>query len=131
MPRALRSILAVFAGLIACVATVIACTLIAVHAMHLKTGNPAPGYLTLNVVYSLAAALLGGWLAARIAGFKPLHHGLALAMILALFSLLSLVKPSAAQPYNYQLLMAVLPPFAVLAGAAIAARSMPEPTPQV
>ncbi len=131
MPRPLRSILAVFAGLVACMATVIVCTLLAVHAMHLKTGHPTPGYLILNVAYSLAAAVLGGWLAARLAGFKPLHHGLALAMILAILGLLSLVNPSAAQPYDYQLLMAVLPPFAILAGAWLAARSMPEPTLQV
>jgi hypothetical protein len=130
MPRPLRSILAVLAGLAACMGLVIACTLATVHALHLMSGHPTSGYLILNVVYSLAAAVLGGWLAARLAGFKPLHHGLALAMVLALFGLLSLVKPSTAQPYNYQLLMAVLPPFAVLAGAALAARAISEPTPE-
>jgi MFS-type transporter involved in bile tolerance (Atg22 family) len=124
IPRSLRSVLAVLAGLLATFALTIACTLLAVHTMHLKSAHPTPGYLALNVFYSLLAAVMGGWVAARLSGYKPLHHALALAMILAALGLTMLIRPAPSQPYNYQLMMAVLPSFAVLGGGWLAARSL-------
>ncbi|SEG42882.1 hypothetical protein SAMN05421819_2885 [Bryocella elongata] len=124
IPQALRSVLAVLAGFVAMVALVIVCTLLAMQAMHLKSGHPTPGYLVINATYSLLAAVAGGWIAARLSRYKPLHHALALAMIVAFLSLVMLMKPSLSQSYTYQLAMAIVPPFAVLAGGWLASRQM-------
>jgi len=124
IPQALRSVLAVLAGSIAMVVLVIVCTLLAAHAMNIIPGHPTPGYLAINAACSLLAAVAGGWIAARLSGYKPLHHALALAMIMATLSLVMMIQPSLAQPYDYQLAMAILPPFAALAGGWLAARRM-------
>jgi putative membrane protein (TIGR04086 family) len=122
MPKFLRSILAVLAGFFSMFLVVIVLTLICVRVLHLKSGHPTPGYLAFNAIYSLAAAILGGYVAARVAGYKPLAHGIALGAVMFVFACLQLLHPAASQPYAYQLLLAVLPPLAAVAGAAFEAR---------
>jgi hypothetical protein len=123
IPKALRSVLAVLAGFALMISLVIACNLLATRAMNIP-GHPTPGYLVVSAAFSLLAAVAGGWLAARLSGYNPMHHALALAMLLGLLSLAMLIEPSPAQPYGYQLLMAALPPFAALTGGYLAARRM-------
>jgi putative membrane protein (TIGR04086 family) len=120
MPRPLRSVLAVLAGLAVMFVIVIACTLLSVALMHLKTGHPTPGYLVINVVYSLAAAVAGGWVAARLAGYRPVAHGVALALLMLVLSALSLLHPAPSQPFFYQLFLTIVPPLAAIGGATLA-----------
>jgi hypothetical protein len=120
MPRALRSVLAVLAGFVLMVAIVIACT----HALRLNAIQPTPGYLKINFACTMLAALAAGWLTARLAGYRPMAHGLALAMTMVLLGMVALMKPTPTQPWSYQFLLAAVPPFAVLLGSWIAARRM-------
>jgi uncharacterized membrane protein YfcA len=122
MPQSVRSILAVLAGFLSMMVVVVACTLASVALLHLKSGNPTPGYLVLNVVYSLAGAFLGGWVTARLAGVAPVGHGVALAVLIVLLSALSYVHYTGLQPLGYQIFVTVFPPFAAIAGAAIVRR---------
>jgi len=120
MPRPLRSVLAIVAGFAAMVVIVIVCTLLSVKLMHLTTGHPTPFYLVLNVLYSLAAAVAGGWVAARVAGYRPLAHGVALALLIFALSALSLLHPAPSQPFLYQVFLTLVPPLAAVGGAALA-----------
>jgi hypothetical protein len=120
MPRPLRSVLAILAGFAVMFVIVIACTLLSVALMHLKTGHPTPGYLVLNVVYSLAAAVAGGWVAARVAGYRPITHGVALAALMFVQSALFLLQPAPSQPFLYQVFLTIVPPLAAIGGAALA-----------
>jgi len=117
MPPILRSVLAVIAGFLAMAVIVMALTLLSVFALHLKYGNPTPGYLTLNVIYSLAAAVFGGWLAALAAGRAPVAHGIALAVVMLVLSAVSYVHSSGSQPVAYQVFLIVAPPLAAVLGA--------------
>lgn len=117
MPRILRSVLAVIAGFLAMAVLVMVLTLVSVSALHVKSGHPTPGYLTLNVIYSLAAALLGGWLAALVAGRSPVAHGIALAVVMLALSAVSYIHYSGTQPFAYQIFLIVAPPLAAVLGA--------------
>jgi hypothetical protein len=119
MPRPLRSVLAVLAGFAVMFVLVIVCTLLSLALMHLKTGHPTPGYLVINVVYSLAAAVAGGWVAARVAGYRPLAHGVALALLMFVQGGLFLLHPAASQPFLYQVFLVIFPPLAAIGGSAL------------
>jgi len=117
MPRNLRSVLAVIAGFLAMAVIVMALTLLSVAVLQLKSGHPTPGYLALNVIYSLAAAVFGGWIAALVAGRTPVAHGIALAVVMLILSAVSYIHYTANQPVAYQLFLTVAPPLAAVFGA--------------
>jgi hypothetical protein len=127
MPPILRSVLAVLAGLLAMAVIVMALTLLSVFALHLKSGRPTPGYLTLNVIYSLAAAVFGGWLTARLAGRSPIAHGIALAVVMLVLSAVSYLQSTGTQPIAYQVFLVLMPPVAAIAGAWLSRRCVPYP----
>ena len=100
MPKVLRSVLAIVAGFVTMFVIVIVCTVVCLQTMHLKSGHPTPGYLVINVIYSLAAAFAGGWVAARAAGYNPVIHGIILGAIMLVQSALFLLHPAASQPFS-------------------------------
>jgi hypothetical protein len=73
-------------------------------------------YLATNLTCAAAAALLGGWLAARFST-HPLGHGLALAALVAVMGLISMRQSAASgQPRWYAVVLLVGMPLFVLAG---------------
>ena len=85
--RILRGIGAVVVGLAVATVTVVALTWAAVALMldGDMAASPTPAYLAVNLGYSFAAAVLGGWLAARVAAVRPvLHAGIVGAVMLLL-----------------------------------------------
>jgi putative membrane protein (TIGR04086 family) len=118
MPQPLRSLVAVLAGFLSMAVIVIALTLLCVKFIHLNSGHPTPLYLTLNVLYCLAAALLGGLITAKIARRSPLAHGLALALLMFVLGVLSYTTHPPGQPLWYQIFLTIAPPLAAIAGAA-------------
>lgn len=125
MPSVLRSILSVIAGYIVMMVVVIALTLILVKTMGLKSGNPTPGYLAINVIYSLLAAAIGGFVTAAIARVKPIQHAAALAVFMAIMGVLSYRHYIGMQPLWYQRMMMFLPSLAAIGGAALQSRNAP------
>jgi len=101
-------------------AIVIALTVLCVALFHLKSGHPTPLYLTLNVLYSLVAAVFGGWLTAKLARRAPIAHGIALALLMLVLNALSYKGGSAGwQPLWYRIFLTVGPPLAAIVGAAL------------
>lgn len=74
-------------------------------------------WLAVNVMYSLAAAVLGGWLAARLAPRVPYAHAIALAALALAMALPAVFRgASAGQPAWYPGVMTALGVSGILAG---------------
>jgi hypothetical protein len=84
-----------------------------------KPGHPRAGYINVNIGYSFAAAMLGGYVTAWVAAANPLIHVLALAMIVLLLSALSALQQRGQQPIWYQLAMVAITPAGVFLGGMI------------
>jgi hypothetical protein len=87
-------------------------------------GNPRPGYVVVNVCYSLAAAAVGGYVTAWVAQGNPLYHALTLAIIVLLLSALSALQQRGKQPIWYQLLLIAITPVGVLLGGLLRLKVM-------
>ncbi len=122
MPPVLRSILAILAGFVTMAIVVMVLTLIAVSAMHLKSGHPTPGYLAVNIFYSFAAAALGGYVTARLAPSSPFKHAYILAAIMLVAGAASYMQYRGTQPFWYQVTITFLAPAAALIGARLTQR---------
>lgn len=55
-------------------------------------GEPSAGYIAFNLAYSFGFAVAGGWVAARIAGERPVLHGFLLAGVMISLSIPSAVE---------------------------------------
>lgn len=87
--KILRSIAAVIAGYI----VFVACTLVFFKVAGQNPHQAAPLPIMLSsMAVGIAAAFLGGYLAAIIAGRRPLAHGISMALILALGAAASLAS---------------------------------------
>jgi hypothetical protein len=122
MPQPLRSLLAVLAGFLSMAAVVILLTTLSVKLFHLRSGHPTPPYLVANVLYSLGAAELGGFVTAKIAQRSPIAHGIALALLMLLLSIVSYKNHPPGQPLWYQIFLIIAPPLVAIAGAALTTR---------
>ena len=85
-------------------------------------GRPRAGYVFVNLGYSFAAAMAGGYVTTWLAKGNPLIHALALALIVLLFAALSALQQRGQQPILYQLALTVIAPFGVIVGAFIRLR---------
>ena len=125
MISVLRAFFAVMVGYMVMMLSVIVLTLIFVKTMGLKTGNPTPGYLFINVVYTFLAATIGGYVTARIAVVKPIAVAGVLAALLVIMGVISYRHYTGLQPFWYQVMMMVTPSLCALGGAALYARNAP------
>jgi hypothetical protein len=87
-------------------------------------GQPRAGYIFVNLGYSLAAAIVGGYITAWIARDNPLIHSLMLALIVLLLSALSALQQRGLQPMWYQLTLIALTPAGVVIGGLLRLRVM-------
>lgn len=118
------SILSVVAGYLAMAAIVMIGTAIAAAAMipggiagaREMEGTPPHAYLYANLAASFVAALLGGWVAARLAPRNSMLHSAALAMLLLAMSVLSFRSQAARQPRWYPITIALIGMTGVMAG---------------
>ena len=102
--RIVRSVGSVVAGLGAATVVVVVMTWVAVVLMFGgdMTADPTTPYLAINLAYSFGAAVLGGWVAARIAAHRPfLHAGIVAAVMLVLAVLGDGGPPDAGVPAWY------------------------------
>ena len=125
MPQGVRSVLAVIAGYFAMMIVVIVLTIVSMKAFHLQSGHPTPVYLTLNILYSIAAALLGGCVTAKIARRSPIVHGVALALIMLALSLVTFSTSAGGQPLGYRIFVVIALPLAAVAGSALTRQPRP------
>ena len=128
--RILRSVAAVASGLGFMAATVRVGVLLA----SALVGTPQPSnagltaYLVLNLVICGAGAILGGWLAARIASFAPYAHAAVMAAIVAVLSVGTATGvPAAGSPSWYPSVLGLVAVFGVLLGGKLRAAASTGP----
>jgi uncharacterized protein YggT (Ycf19 family) len=73
--------------------------------------------MLVNVGLAFLSSTLGGYVTARYTTGNPLAHAFMLAMVVLLLSAVSSVQMKGQQPTSYLLLLTMMPPLAVLAGA--------------
>lgn len=126
----IRSAFAVLAGYVVMVVIVVIGTMAAVRLiLHQPisamptpgVGPPSAPYLRANLVVSALAAFLGGWVTAAIATYNPLQHGVALAALMVVMSLVSMRQARGSQPRWYQLVLLTVMPLVCLLGAWLSA----------
>jgi hypothetical protein len=122
--RILRSVAAVASGLGFMAATVRVGILLA----SALVGTPQPAdaaltaYLFLNLAVCGAGAILGGWLAARVASFAPYGHAAVMAAIVAVLSLsTATAAPAAGSPGWYPGALGLVAVVGVLLGGKLRA----------
>ncbi|MBV6522642.1 MAG: hypothetical protein MNPFHGCM_02790 [Gemmatimonadaceae bacterium] len=130
-----RSFLAILSGYLAMAILVVVLTPVAVwlfipaEALKLRPVPYTTAYIVSNFTYSFAAAVAGGWLAARMAPRRPLEHGGALAGVMAMLALgavLSKGSPASAtnQPSWYGWSVALTGAAGALAGGWLRVRQL-------
>jgi hypothetical protein len=114
-----RAFLALLAGFATMAAVVSVATAMLVKLAPDWVGrqdHPRTGYILVNLIYSLAAAILGGYVTARIAHNNILTYTLVLAVIVLLLSGLSALQQRGKQPIWYQLLLMAIAPAGIFLG---------------
>ena len=85
----------------------------------LEQGGAVMNFLLLSVVWTVAAAVVGGYTAARLAGSREFPHVAALGLLMVIVSLVSMKQEGIAQPGWYQTTIAGCGPISAMIGAAI------------
>jgi len=83
------------------------------------TGNAPVNYLVLGVVWTIAAAVVAGYVTARIAGAHEFPHAAAVGLLMIGMSILSMRQEGASQPGWYQIAIAGCGPISAMIGVAI------------
>jgi hypothetical protein len=86
--------------------------------------GPAPlGFKVASIVWGVVSALIAGWVAARLAAREPRAHALAVAALIALGALISLVVSAAHEAWSQIAAIALMAPSAWLGGVLAARRT--------
>jgi hypothetical protein len=88
------------------------------------TGSPSPGYVFVNLGYSFIASAAGGYVTAWVAWDNPLHHVLALAIVVLALAALSALQQKGKQPVWYAVTLVGITPLGVLAGGLVRLRML-------
>ena len=122
--HAFLALLAGFLSMAIAVAVITALLMKLAPAWVGTTGHPRPGYVVVNLIFSFAAAMLGGYVTAWMAQSNPLIQTLALALIVLLLAALSAMQQRGLQPIWYQLLLVAITPAGVFVGGMLRLRVM-------
>jgi hypothetical protein len=114
--KIVRSVVAVVVGFLVFV--------VFIRMLNVFTGVAAEGgavmnFLLLSVTWTVAAAVLAGYTAARIAESREFPHAAALGLLMVIVSLASMRQEGIAQPGWYQTTIAGCGPISAMIGAAI------------
>ncbi len=115
MPKALRSFLAIVAGIVVLVGISIVLTLLVMLAMHMKPGPPTHAYLVANVVTTLLGAACGGLATAKLAPDRGLRHVAILATVILVLGARS-YRGYHDAPHWYGLMMVLVPSLGTFVG---------------
>ena len=126
--RILRSIAAIAVGLGFMAATVRTGTLVASGLIGGGPGAPNPSpmatatYLYVNLAICGIGAILGGWLAARVASFAPYGHAAVMAAVVAVLSITTVTgAPAPSYPGWYPSALGFVAVLGVLLGGKLRA----------
>jgi MFS family permease len=129
--RMIRSVAAIGAGLGFMAATVTVGTLVASSVLRDGGGGPSAmavaTFLYANLVICGVGAVLGGWLAARIASYAPYGHASAMAAVVAVLSISTATGvPAPAYPSWYPSALGLVAVLGILLGGKLRAAASAE-----
>ena len=119
MPSWLRSIVSVLTGFIVFYVLQGLCSYLSSHMLHMNFDTPTRGFLIANVAYTLLAALVGGYVGARVAPSAPFAHGVVTALLLLPLAILNLNKGFGSQETWAVVIRSVGAPIFAVLGAAL------------
>jgi hypothetical protein len=93
--------------------------MLAAFTGSLEAGGAVMNYLLLSVAWTVAAAVLGGYITARVAGAHEFPHVAAVGLMMVAASFVSMRQEGIAQPGWYQTTIAGCGPISAMIGAAI------------
>lgn len=96
---------------------------VALLGLNLSFDTPTAIYLACNLLWALLAALLAGYLTARIAHHAAVAHGIALAIILIPLCVFNLYKGLGSRRTPFVIALNVLAPLLCIGGAWLYSRS--------
>ncbi|HVG28056.1 MAG TPA: hypothetical protein VM865_10660 [Acidobacteriaceae bacterium] len=121
--KAFWSIFAVVDGFLSTVVLLALLTFVVPRLMHVRTDAPSQAYLIISVLYSVASAAVGGWVAARVARHRtdlsPFHHAVALAAVFLLLGAINIPKALGGPEAWYPIALTVLAPLACIAAGRV------------
>jgi hypothetical protein len=122
----LRSILSVVAGFAVIMLLIMPATILSARIMlgtrsreDMMTMTPTPAYMSVNFAFSALFAVVGGYVAAWIAGRLPIQHAAGLAALMFLMGIVSFrqnLKMKTSQGRVYSGTLVVLGPICALIG---------------
>ena len=127
MSAVLHSFLALLAGFAVMAVLVIVVTVIlqkAAPAWVGAEGRPRPGYVAVNLCYSLLAAAAGGYVAALIGNRDALRIVLGLGIAVLVLGAISALQTRGKQPLWYQIALMIVSPLGVVAGGLVRLRAV-------
>lgn len=83
------------------------------------TNAPPANYLLLSLAWTVVAAVLGGYITARIAGSHEFPHAAAVGLLIIAMGFIAMRQEGASQPSWYQITIAGCGPISAMIGAAI------------
>ena len=92
------------------------------------TDAPPASYLFLSLAWTVAAAVLAGYITARIAGSHEFPHAAAVGLLIIGLGFLSMRDEGASRPGWYQITLAGCGPISAMIGAAIRVLTKPAQT---
>jgi hypothetical protein len=113
--RIVRGVAGVLFGFIVFVAII---RMLSAFAGSLTNAAPA-NYVLLSLVWTVAAAVLGGYISARIAGSHEFPHAAAVGLLIVALGFVSMRQEGASRPGWYQITIAGCGPISAMIGAAI------------
>ena len=122
----LAMVLAVMIGVAAATAALLPGGLAGMKATVAPVSLP-PSYLAVNIVVSLIATILGGWLTSRLSAPEQRGNVMVLAGLVVLLSVFTAMQgdSSGAQPMWYRWIIPVIGVIGVLIGGGLGARHTP------
>jgi hypothetical protein len=114
--RIVRSVVAVVVGFLIFAVLI---HLLNVFMGVAESGGAVLNFLLLSVTWTVAAAVLSGYTAARLAGSREFPHAAALGLIMVIVSFASMRQEGITQPGWYQTTIAGCGPISAMIGAAI------------
>lgn len=115
--RVLRGLAGVVAGFAISIALIAACEWMAVNTFGAKTVDS--NYMLASLAWTVIAAALGGFVAARIAGTRELPWSAGVGFLLVMLSVIAMGRRGTAQPGWYETAVAGCGPISALIGGAI------------
>ena len=122
----LRSVLSVLAGFATVVVLIMPATILSARLMlgtrsreDMMKMKPTPKFIAVNLTFSAAFAVLGGFITACLATHAPMKHALALAglmFVMGIFSFLQNLKMKTGEGRGYGLTLVILGPASALLG---------------